>query len=115
MATFNKFNDFKEQIGLKLINLTVDTLKVYLTNAVPAATDTIFGTPADIAAGNGYTAGGIDTSNVWSEDPAGTGKLVCTDVTWTAAGGAIAKSKYESVLMFIFYHRRISSVVVVGK
>lgn len=94
MAAFNKFNDFAEQIGLKKINLDTDVLKVYLTNAVPAATDTIFGTPADIAAGNGYTAGGADATAVWSESPAGTGQLVGTDIVFTASGGTIGPFRY---------------------
>jgi hypothetical protein len=94
MAAFVKFNDFAEQIGLKKIDLNADTLKVYLTNATPALTDTAFGTPADISAGNGYTAGGTDAQGVWSESPAGTGQLVCTDITWTASGGTIGPFRY---------------------
>lgn len=94
MAAFNKFNDFAEQIGLKKINLDVDVLKVYLTNAAPVAANTAFGTPAEIAAGNGYVAGGTDANGVWSETPAGTGSLTCTDITWTAAGGSIGPFRY---------------------
>lgn len=94
MATFNKFNDFAEQIGLELIDLNTDTLKVYLTNTLPVATNTIFGTPAEISAGNGYTAGGEDSQNSWSENPAGTGELVCVDIVWTAAGGTIGPFQY---------------------
>lgn len=94
MASFNKFNDFAEQIGLKKINLDTDTLKVFLTNTAPVATDTAFGTPAEISAGNGYTAGGADAQGVWSESPAGTGQLVCTDIVWTASGGTIGPFRY---------------------
>ena len=90
MAAFNYFNDFKEQIGLKTMNLNTDVLKVFLSNDAPAATDTVYGgvggDPAEIAAGNGYTAGGIDTTNVWAENPAGTGECSATDVEWTATG-----------------------------
>lgn len=94
MATYNKFNDFAEQIGLSLINLNTDVLKVYLTNTAPVATNTVFGTPAEISAGNGYTAGGEDATNVWSESPAGTGSLTCTDIVWTASGGTIGAFRY---------------------
>ena len=93
-ASFNKFNDFAEQIGLKKINLDTDVLKVFLTNATPVATDTIFGTPAEITAGNGYPAGGTDAQGVWTETPAGTGSLTCTDIVWTAAGGTIGPFRY---------------------
>lgn len=90
MATFNKFNDFAEQIGLGVINLNTDVLRVYLSNQLPVVTDTAYdvqvGTtgPAEFAGGTGYTAGGIDISGVWSENPAATGELVGTDATWTA-------------------------------
>lgn len=94
MAVFNKFQDFAEQIGLKKIDLNADTLKVFLTNTAPVASDTVFGTPAEISAGNGYTAGGADSQNVWSESPAGTGQLVCTDIVWTASGGTIGPFRY---------------------
>lgn len=94
MAAFVKFNDFAEQIGLKKIDLNADVLKVYLTNTAPAATDTAFGTPAEITAGNGYTAGGTDATGVWDESPAGTGRLVCTDIVWTASGGTIGPFRY---------------------
>lgn len=94
MAIFNKFNDFAEQIGLKKIDLNLDVLKVYLTNAAPVATNTAFGTPAEITAGNGYVAGGTDAQGVWSETPAGTGSLTCTDIVFTASGGSIGPFRY---------------------
>lgn len=94
MAAFNKFNDFAEQLGLKKIDLNADTLKVFLTNTAPVATDTAFGTPAEITAGNGYTAGGADATGVWSESPAGTGSLAGTDIVWTASGGTIGPFRY---------------------
>ena len=79
MAAFQKFNDFAEQLGLKQHNLDTDTLKVLLTNTAPVATNTVKADLTEIAAGNGYTAGGADATGVWSESPAGTGQLVCTD------------------------------------
>jgi len=94
MALYHKFNDFAEQVGLGTHNLNNDTLKIYLTNAAPAATDTAFGTPAEISAGNGYTAGGEDVTNVWTESPAGTGSMSCTDVTWTATDDSIGPFRY---------------------
>ncbi|MCJ7797175.1 MAG: hypothetical protein MUQ56_10485 [Thermoleophilia bacterium] len=82
MAAFVKFNDFVEQVGLKNHNLNTDTLKAFLTNEQPLATDTVKGDMAEISAGNGYTAGGEDTQNVWSE-ASGTASVVCTDIVWT--------------------------------
>ena len=61
MAAFNKFNCFVGDVGLQLHNLNTDTLKVMLTNTTPVATNTIKTNLTEISAGNGYTAGGVDT------------------------------------------------------
>lgn len=92
-ASFNKFNCFVGDVGLKLHNLDTDTLRIYLTNAAPAATNTVFGTPAEITAGNGYTAGGEDTQNTYSQ-VTGTGSCVGTDVVWTCSASTIGPFRY---------------------
>lgn len=94
MATWNKINDFVEQGWLGNHNMNTDQINLYLTNVAPVATNTVFGTPAEIAAGNGYTARGADTLNAMTENPAGTAEVTATDVVWTAAGGAIAQFRY---------------------
>lgn len=94
MASFNKFNDFVEQLGLGVHDLNTDTLKVMLTNTAPVATNTIKANITEITAGNGYTAGGEDVTNVFSENPAGTGEMTATDVVWTASGGSIGPFRY---------------------
>ena len=93
MAAFNKFQDFAERLGLKIHDLNADTLKVYLSNEAPIATDTIKTDIAEISAGNGYTAGGIDTLNTYTE-ASGTGSCVGTDAVWTASGGTIGPFRY---------------------
>jgi len=94
MASFNKILDFVEQLGLGSHNLNTDTLNVALTNTTPVNTETNFADITEMSAGNGYTAGGDDTTNIWDESPAGTGRLRCTDVVFTATGGAIATFQY---------------------
>lgn len=96
MATYNKFADFVEQLGLGKHNLAAagDVLKVYLSNTAPdAAADTVKADLAEIAAGNGYTAGGTDVQNTWAET-GGTATLAGTDVVWTASGGSIGPFRY---------------------
>lgn len=98
MAAFNKFQDFVEQLGLAKHNLNTDQLNVYLSNATPdAALDAVKADLAEIAAGNGYTADGIDTLNTWAE-AAGTATLTGTKCVWTASGGSMAAFRY-AVLM----------------
>jgi hypothetical protein len=94
MASFNKFNDFVEQLGLAVHNLNTDLVKIALSNSAPLVTNTIFANITEISAGNGYTAGGEDTQNTWSENPAGTGEMVTVDVVWTASGGSIGPFQY---------------------
>lgn len=93
MAAFSKFNCFVGDVGLKLHELNADTLRVYLTNTLPVVGNTVFGTPAEIAAGNGYTAGGEDVQNTYSQ-AGGVGTLAGVDVVWTASGGSIGPFRY---------------------
>ena len=94
MATFNKFNSFVEALAEKVHNLGSDVLKIALTNSAPLATNTVLANITQIAAGNGYTAGGNTASITSSSQTSGTYKLVLGDVTFTASGGAMAAFRY---------------------
>lgn len=94
MATFNKFNSFVEALAEKVHNLGSDTLKVMLTNVAPVATNTQKSNLTEIAAGSGYTAGGIALTGVTSSQTSGTYKLIADDVTFTASGGTMATFQY---------------------
>lgn len=93
MASFNKFNSFVDALCKKLHNLNADTLKVMLTDTAPVAANAVKSDITEIAAGNGYTAGGATTAQTLSNS-SGTEKLVCADTTFTASGGAIAQFRY---------------------
>lgn len=94
MATYNKFEGFVGYLGLGQVNCNTDTFKVYLSNATPSASaDDVKTDLAEISAGNGYTAGGTDVQNLYSES-GGTGTLTGTDITWTASGGTIGPFRY---------------------
>lgn len=94
MATFSKFNSFVEAMAEKVHNLGSDTLKVMLTNTAPSAANTVKTDITEIAAGNGYTAGGAAVTITASAQASGTYKLVGNDVTWTASGGSIGPFRY---------------------
>jgi hypothetical protein len=97
MATYNKFEGFVGYLGLKAVNCNTDTFKVYLSNTAPSASlDDVKADLAEIAAGNGYAAGGADILNTFSE-AAGVGTFAGTDVTWTAAGGPIGPFQYAVI------------------
>lgn len=93
MATFNKFNSFVEALAEKVHNLGSDTLKVMLTNSAPSAANTVKANITEIAAGNGYTAGGTQAVISASSQTSGTYKSVLADVVFTASG-AVGPFRY---------------------
>ena len=94
MAAFNKFNAFVEHLAEKVHNLGADTLKVMLTNTAPLAANSVRADLTEIAAGNGYVAGGNAASIASSAQTAGTYKLTLNDVVFTASGGNIGPFRY---------------------
>jgi flagellar capping protein FliD len=95
MAAFNKFNSFVEALAEKVHDLGSDTLKVMLTNTAPVATNAVKVDITELAAGNGYTAGGNTAAVSASSQTSGTYKLVLADpTTWTAVGGTIGPFRY---------------------
>ena len=96
MAAFNKFNCFVQDVANKQHNLksgTTDVFKIYLTNTAPVAANTVYNTPIEISAVNGYTAGGAVTATTGSQSSA-TFTFFGTDVSWTAGGGSIGPFQY---------------------
>jgi len=97
MAAFNKFQVFAQDLGRKVHNLNADVLKFMLSNVVPIATNTVKANLTDIAAGNGYTAGGSAIpGNTWVHT-AGVAKLDGGNVVITAAGGSIGPARYAAL------------------
>lgn len=94
MATVQIFNSFKEAVAEKVHNLGSDTLKFLLTNTAPSLANTVKADLTEIAAGNGYTAGGIAATVTSSAQSGGTYSLVLAAWTVTAAGGTIGPFRY---------------------
>lgn len=94
MPTFQKFNAFVEHLAEGVHNLGADTLKVMLTNTAPVSANSVRADLTEIAAGNGYTAGGTAASVTSSAQTSGTYKLVLGDVVFTASGGSIGPFRY---------------------
>ena len=96
MATYNKYQNFVEDLGkgVHQLHAAGHTLKVALSNTAPnAATHAVLADSTEISAGNGYTAGGTDAQNDYTET-SGTGSLTGVDIVWTASGGSIATFRY---------------------
>lgn len=90
MASFNKFNQFVEDLSSGVHQLqtgTTHVLKVALTNTAPVATNSVLANITQVANGNGYTTGGISVGTITGSQTSGTFKLVGgTDPVWTASG-----------------------------
>jgi len=95
MATYNKFQDFSEQLVRGVHDWDAHTFKIALTNTAPAATDTTWNLtshPAPAAA-NGYASGGSATTIAISETT-GTTTVTGTQVVFTATSGGIGPFRY---------------------
>lgn len=109
MAAFVRFEKFSEDLAKKGHDLHADTLKVYLSNAAPnVATHTVKADIAEISAGNGYTAGGVDTQNTVSRSGA-VSSVTGVDPVITASGGSIGPFRYA-----ILYNDTHASDALVG-
>ena len=94
MAAITLFDVLAADLATARHKIGFDSYKVALTLTAPdAAADTDFADLAEIAAGNGYSAGGAVTSVAVTQTGA-QAKVTASDVTVTASGGAIAGWRY---------------------
>lgn len=96
MATYNKINQFVQDLANKKHDLSADVFKVMLTNSAPVATNSIKGDLTDISSGNGYTAGGTAATITSSTQTSGTEKWILQSVVFTASG-AVGPFRYAAL------------------
>jgi len=96
MATYQKIEQFTEDLAHKVHNLGSDSLEVTLTNAANPilVTNSVLADLTPIAYTN-LSARGLTTST--SGQASGTYDLVLNDITLTASGGAVAGFRYIGV------------------
>jgi len=95
MPSFTKFNVFSSDLSKGNHKFGTDTFKVMLTNTLPVVTNTVKANITEIAAANGYTAGGPAITMTVSSTGAVT-KITGADTTITATG-AIATFRYAVI------------------
>lgn len=93
MSTYNKFQDFSEQLVRGVHDWDAHTFKVALTNTAPVATNTILADITQISGTNGYATGGNATTITVSETT-GTTTVNGTQVVFTASGGSMGPFRY---------------------
>lgn len=86
MASFNKFNQFVEDVAKGVHNLSTGTIKVALSNSAPSGSNAVLADITQISNGNGYTTGGTTATVSSCSQTSGTLKLVLADVVFTASG-----------------------------
>ncbi len=97
MATYNKIQDYVEQVNKAVHNWSSHTYKAMLTNSAPVATNTIAANLTEISAGNGYSAGGMTLDTVTLSESSGTAKVTIADEVLTASGGSIGPFRYVAI------------------
>jgi hypothetical protein len=99
-STLTLYQDFKEQLGKAVHNLSSHSFKAALTNTAPnAATHTVLADITQLSTGGGYTGGaggGIALTTGYTET-GGTGTMTATDATFTASGASVGPFRYVVV------------------
>ncbi len=97
MAAGNKFHQYVEDLAKGVHNLSTGALKVMLTLLAPVNTNTVKANLTEIAAGNGYTAGGAAVTITTAAQTTGTFTLAGNQVVFTATPAAMAAFRYATL------------------
>lgn len=99
MAALTLFHEFKSDLLKGVHNFSAHTFKVMLTNTAPSIpNDTVKANIVEIAAGNGYVAGGQALDSVAISEPTpGVFQVSCADEVVTASGGSIGPFRYAVI------------------
>ncbi len=97
MATFQKFNQFVEDIAKGVHNLSTGQLKVALTNTAPVAANSVYADlTSPLATTNLSGANPFNVTTTSAEQTSGTLSLVLVDLTLTATG-AVGPFRYVAL------------------
>lgn len=96
MSTQVNFDSFILGVLTKQHDLSSDTFKIFLTNSAPnQATHSVKADLTEIAAGNGYPAGGLTLTVTGVTQTGGVASVAVNDPpVLTATGGPIAEFRY---------------------
>lgn len=102
-------DNFIDYLGRGVVNLGSDTFRMALcdssSNVADTSVDSFSSVTGELAAANGYAAGGELLSGVTWTESAGVGAFSCNSVVWTAAGGSVG-ARYA-----VIYDASVSSPV----
>ena len=93
-STWNKFDDFSEQLVLGVHDFDSNVFKVVLASALPSASDTqLSQITTQLSTGGGYTSGG-EATTISVTASGGTTTVSGTQVQWTGSGGGFGPFRY---------------------
>jgi hypothetical protein len=92
-STWNKFQDFSEQLVRGEHDFDADVFKVVLTNSLPLATYTQLSQISQLSTGGGYTSGG-ETTTISIAEVSGTTTVSGTQLQWTGSGSGFGPFQY---------------------
>ena len=94
MATFNKFNQFVEDLAEGVHTCSTDQFTVALTNSAPVATNTVLANLTEISYTN-CSSRNLTTST--SSQTSGTFTQLFADLVLTASGGTVGPFRYVTI------------------
>lgn len=100
MATYNKHQDYVEQVNKAVHNWSTHTFKAVFCNTAPTAANTILADLTQISTAGGYTAGaggGLALDSVTLSEASGTAKVVIADEVFTATGASVGPLRYVDI------------------
>jgi hypothetical protein len=97
MPAANKFNDYVNQKNRGTHNWATHAFKLAFTNTAPVAANAVLADLVQIAAGNGYVAGGVALTGMNVGTAAGVVTVSANQVVLTAAGGAVGPFRYYAL------------------
>lgn len=108
-ATFNKFDDFSQQLAKGNHNFGSDVFKVALTNVLPVSAQVSLDLVTNNVAPTNTLGYSPTATTVTVSDSSGTTTVQGTQVVFTASGGAIGPFQYA-----ILYNDTASPKYVIG-
>jgi len=100
MASYNKHQDYVEQLSKGVHNWSSHTFKAALCNTAPVATNTVLADLTQISTGGGYTAGaggGLTLDTVTLSETTGAAKVTIADEVFTATGASVGPLRYVDI------------------
>lgn len=92
VSTVTAYDNFFEDLGKGLINMSTDTFKVILVTSsytFNSSHNELADITGELTSGNGYTTGGATIANPTWAFASGVTKYDGDNVSWSASGGAI--------------------------